>query len=313
MRGFWIAGAVLLAVGVAACEQQEQDPLAEARAACANAESEAEARIQGCTTLIDSGQLEGSDRAAALSNRGSARFEAGDTTEALRDFNSALQLNADNMQAVLGRVSILVASGQLDAAAPLTERLIASGEFQGEAHYFAGVIALQRGDAAAAVAAFDAAIAADPRHALALSERARAKQAQEDYAGALADYDAALRVNPQLAPALAGRCWTRLSLPDGDTAAARRDADAAVAADPRDMQAQLCRGLLQLRAGEWADAKASYDAVLEIQPGNPEALFGRGVARRRGGDGEGRRDMNQARDFSPNIARLFEQRGVETY
>lgn len=312
MRGSWIAGAVLLAVGVAACEQ-ERDPLAEARAACASAAGEAEARIQGCTTLIDSGQIEGADRAAALANRGAAHFEAGDNTAALRDFNGALELNNDNMQAVLGRVSILVESGQLDAAEPLTERLIASGEFPGEAHYYAGVIALQRGDPAAAVTALDAAIAADPRHALALSERARAKQVQEDYAGALADYDAALRVNPQLSPALAGRCWTRLSLPDGDAAASRRDADAAVAADPHNAQAQLCRGLLQLRAGEWADAKASYDAVLEVEPGNPEALFGRGVARRRSGDGEGRQDMNQARDFSPNIARLFEQRGVETY
>jgi hypothetical protein len=68
-----------------------------------------------------------------------------------------------------------------------------------------------------------------------------------------------------------------------------------------------------LRAEEWLEAKASYDAALEVEPGNPSALFGRGVARRRSGDGEGREDMNRARDFSSNIGRTVEELGVVTY
>jgi hypothetical protein len=50
-----------------------------------------------------------------------------------------------------------------------------------------------------------------------------------------------------------------------------------------------------------------------VEPGNPTALFGRGVARRRGGDGDGSRDMNQARDFDHHIGEQFDRLGVRTY
>jgi lipoprotein NlpI len=68
-----------------------------------------------------------------------------------------------------------------------------------------------------------------------------------------------------------------------------------------------------LRARQWDAARDSYDAALAITPGNPTALFGRGVARRRGGDDLGTADMNQARDFSPNIDQAFNRLGVDTY
>ena len=309
MRTLWLA--TLLAITMAACA--ERDPLADAKEACGNGQSEAEAQIEACTQLIDSGSLDDPTRAIALANRGSALQENGDATGALRDFNTALGLNADNMHAILGRASILIESGQLDAAEPLVERVIASGEYAANANFLAGNIALQRAEPDAAIAAYDRAVAADGRYATALSNRGRAKAMIEDYAGAIADYDAALAINPQLADAYAGRCSARLSRQDADLAAARSDADAAVQANPRDVMGQLCRGVLQLRSGEWVAAQASYDAVLAIEPGNPTALFGRGVARRRSGDNGGRADMNQARDFHPNIAREFEEQGVQTF
>ena len=303
---------VLVAAAFALAACGELDPLAAARAACANAASEAEAQINACTTLIDSGELGQSERAIALANRGSARSEAGDVTQALRDFEAALAADDQNMHATMGRASILIESGQIDAAQPLVERLVASGGGD-NAHFLAGRIAAQRGDVAAALAAYDAAIAANARFAPALANRASLKQARQDYGGALADYDAAIAINPQLTPALAGRCWTRVLQEDGDIARARADGDAAAAGDPRNVNGQLCRGLLQLRASEWAGAQASYEAALEVEPGNPAALFGRGVARRRAGDGAGREDMNQARDFDQHIAQRFDDLGVRSY
>lgn len=309
MNRVWLLGAGV-ALALAACGKP--DPLAEARRACAQAE-EAEAKIEACTTFIEMDGAEPGARSEALAERGAAHQEAGDVTNGLRDYAAALELNSDNMAAVKGRAGILIESGQLDAAQPLVERLLASGQFQGDAHFFDGAIALTRGDHAAALEAFDAAIAADPRYAPAFANRAAIKQAREDYSGALADYDRALEINPQLTPALSGRCWTRVLQEEGDMARARADADAAVGGDPRNVQAQLCRGLLQLRAGEWEAARASYDAALQVEPGNPTALFGRGVARRRAGDNDGREDMNQARDFAPHVARAFEDLGVQTY
>lgn len=309
MKRIWLLGACV-ALALAACGKP--DPLAEARRACSQTH-EAEAKIEACTRFIEMDGAEPGARSEALAERGAAYQDAGDVTNGLRDYAAALELNSDNMAAVKGRAGILIESGQLDAAQPLVERLLASGQFQGDAHFFDGNIALTRGDHAAALEAYDAAIAADPRYAAAFANRASIKQARQDYSGALADYDRALDINPQLTPALSGRCWTRVLQEEGDMARARADADAAVGGDPRNVQAQLCRGLLQLRAGEWAAARASYDAALEVQPGNPTALFGRGVARRRAGDSDGREDMNQARDFEPHVARAFEDLGVRTY
>lgn len=308
-RGAWL---VVLVLALSACTPPA-DPLAEAKRDCADASKETEAQIAACTTVIGSGALDDANRSIALANRGSALADSGDTPAAMRDFRAALELNSDNMHAVRGRAGILIESGQLDAAEPLIERLLASGEYTADAHFFAGNVALARSDMEAAIAAYDQAISVDSQHARALANRARAKQLNQDYAGAMSDYDAAIAANPQLAPAYAGRCWTRISRGDDETSAARADADAATRIDPASIDGQLCRGLLQLRAGEWAGAKESYDAVLALEPGNPDALFGRGVARRRSGDEAGLADMNQARDFSPNIDRSFNRLGVRTF
>jgi|CXWL01.1.fsa_nt_gi tetratricopeptide (TPR) repeat protein len=308
MRTAWLAVAVL---ALAACGKT--DPLTQAHTACANGEGDAQSRIAACSTLIDSGDLDDASRAAALVNRGTAIREGGDVTAALRDFDAALNADADNMQATMARAEILIDSGQLDAAETLVERLVASGAFPDNAHFLVGLIAAQRSDFTAAVVAYDAAIEANPRFDRALANRARIKQVQGDLAGALADYDAAIGVNPQLSTALAGRCWSRVLMEDGDVMLARADADAAVAADPREASGQLCRGLLQLRASEWEGALGSYEAVLAIEPGRPEALFGRGVARRRSGDEQGREDMNLARDFDRHIGETFDELGVRTF
>ncbi|MBY0564763.1 MAG: tetratricopeptide repeat protein [Hyphomonadaceae bacterium] len=308
----WIGLVLAGAVALAACEQRA-DPLAEARAMCADERAESEARMNACTTLIDSGAIEPADRAEALAHRGDATHEAGDVTGALRDYNAALDASADQMRAMAGRAEILIESGQLDAAEPLVARLIEAGEFTARAHFYAGEIARLRSDFPAATAAYDRAIAADNHHYMAFTERGRIKQAHEDYDGAIEDYGRAIAINPQYAPALAGRCWSRVLKDDGGVDQARTDADAAAEFAPRLVQGQLCRGLLQLRAGEWDAARASYEKALEVEPGNPNALFGRGVARRRGGDRQGTQDMNQARDFEPNIGRAFEELGVQTY
>lgn len=306
------AACLVLVFAVTACEQRQVDPLAQSRAACADAERDPQERVAACTELLESGALDETARAAAQANRGVAQREAGDVTAALRDFEAALRADAEQPQALEGRAAILLASGQLDAAEPLVDRLIAGGHALANAHLMKGDIAALRGDHAAAIASYDAAIAERADLALALAHRARSKLREGNAAGAREDYDAAIRANGALAEARAGRCWLNLN-EDRDLEQARNDAEAAVAAEPRLVEAQLCRGVLQLRGGEWANARASFEAALAVEPGNPMALFGRGVARRRSGDGDGRQDMNLARDFNRNIGRSFDDWGVETY
>lgn len=304
----WLALGIVL--GLAAC--QPRDPLAQDRAACADEDRAAEERIEACTRLVESDALGDVARAEAQAMRGAAHYDDDAVTPALRDFEAALRLDENNARALEGRAEILLASGQLDAAEPLVDRLIAAGAPSGNVLRIKGDIALQRSEYSDAIEHYDDAINADSRLALAYAHRARAKERLQDAVGARADYATAIQVDGTLAEARAGRCWLNLR-EDRDLTQARNDAEAAVAADPRLVDGQLCRGVLQLRGEEWAEARASFEAALEVQPGSPVALFGRGVARRRSGDGEGREDMNQARDFDEHIGGTFDDWGVDTY
>lgn len=307
MRKIWLVGAVL-ALALGACDGAQVEVDDSAR--CLSAE-EAEAKIEACTIAAQNESLTPEQRSVAFSTRGDANDEAGDVTAALRDYGSAIELDAENPAALLGRGRILLASGQLDAAEPALRRAIELDQ-SGQAHQLIGHILLRRGEFSEAIAMFNTALDRDPRSAPSLAGRARAKQRLGDLDGAANDFDQAIRADGNLAEARAGRCWLDLNQ-NRQLERARQDADAAVAAQPNYVEGQICRGVLQLREGEWADAKISFDAALAVESGNPIALFGRGVARRRSGDNNGTEDMNLARDFDGHIGEQFDAFEVRTY
>jgi tetratricopeptide (TPR) repeat protein len=301
-----------LALALAACDRGGDDPQARNLAACVDISAAPATREPACTAVLESGEIGDAMRAEALANRGHARSNAGDVTNALRDFEAALRLDANHVMALQGRAEILLASGQLDAAELLIDRLIANGDALDHAQLMKGDIALGRGDNERALAAYDAAIERNRDLAEAFAHRGTAKWRLNDIDGALADYDAAIRLNGTLADARAGRCWLSVRQ-NRDLDRARTDGEAAVAADVASVQGHLCLGVLRLRGEEWGSAREAFDAALRIEPGNPTALFGRGVARRRAGDGEGREDMNQARDFDRHVGERFDELGVDTF
>jgi tetratricopeptide (TPR) repeat protein len=303
--------ASVCALALAACERAD-DPAARQAEACADAARMAEERVAACTAAIESGSLDEEARVVARAHRGAAYYEAGQVTPALRDFEAVLRDDPHNAEALEGRAAILLASGQLDAAMQLVERLIASGERLDQAHLMRGDIAFQHGDYTGAIGAYGDAIRRNGDLALAYAHRARTKQRLEDHAGALTDFDMAVRLDGDLVDARAGRCWLSL-VQDEQLERARQDAETAVAAAPENVEAQLCRGVLQLRGGDWANARAAFEAALAVEPGNPTALFGRGVARRRSGDNDGRDDMNRARDFDRHIGERFDELRVATF
>ncbi len=308
-RSLWLGFCCVAAL--AACTQPAR-PTAQNQAACADEHTAPDARIPACDAVIENSESTPAERIEAQAHRGAAHRADGDVTPALRDFEAVLRADGNNAEALEGRAAILLASGQLDAVEPLVDRLIATNARLDSANFMKGDIALSRADYAGAVTFYDTALQLNGHLPLALAHRGRAKQHLNDELGALADYNAAIRMDATLSDPRSGRCWINL-LRNQNLDIARTDAETAVAADPRNVEGQICRGVLQLRGEEWSLARASFDAALVVEPGNPTALFGRGVARRRGGDGDGTRDMNQARDFDHHIGEQFDHLGVTTY
>src|SRR5688572_32962430 len=142
----------LAALSLAACGETAVDPLAQAEADCASGE------LGACSVVLESTESNPVSRAVALTQRGWFKLSEADPSGAQADFRDALNLDATNMRAVLGRATILADSGQLDAAAPFVERVIASRTYVAEAQTIKARMAYRRGDLNGAAQAYDAAV-----------------------------------------------------------------------------------------------------------------------------------------------------------
>src|SRR5688572_2246473 len=131
-----------------------------------------DARIGGCTVLIDAGYGTTAALAIAFNNRGNAYIAKGDFDRAIQDFDKSIRLDRTYTK-------------------PLNNR---------------GVAYMKRGEHDLAIEAFDEAIRLNPDYGNAFANRAAAYLKKHDYARAAQDYDEAIRLNPQLAPVWHGRC-----------------------------------------------------------------------------------------------------------
>jgi len=300
-----------LAIGLAACGQTATT--VKPGAACGQDGLSPADTIREGSAAIDQGALDDQARANALANRGFAQSAKDDPSAALRDFVAALALNPENIHAKLGRAQILADSGQLDAAQPLIDSVIASGQFKAEAYAVRGNINARRGDDAAAISDFDTALQANPRMASVLAYRGQLKQDRHDLPGARADFDAAITIDAHNAKALAGRCWNRVEVmgeATSDVDAARSDGEAAIAANSSLLDGQLCLGLVLMKQEQWSRARAVYNDAVTLSPANAAALYGRGVAAKKDGDSHGGADIDHAYQINSRIDAEFERLGV---
>jgi lipoprotein NlpI len=125
-----------------------------------------------------------------------------------------------------------------------------------------------------AMAAYDEAIAKDPRDVRALLQRAKLHLQATDAKAALADLDAVLAIEPGNAVALDARARVRVSLGDDDGALA--DFGAAIANGMRSPRLYLDRATVMRRQGQYERAIAEYDQALQLDPRNATALRARG-------------------------------------
>jgi predicted O-linked N-acetylglucosamine transferase (SPINDLY family) len=150
--------------------------------------------------------------------------------------------NALKVQALRTKADALHDAGQLDEAEQLYRRILTLHRTDLEARRRIGVIRLQQGRAAEALALLEPLAAEAPDHADIRIYRGLARQEVGRRDEALADFDHAL------------------------------------ALQPGNMLALLYRGNLLLEAGLFAQALESYDRLLGIVPGYDEAWFRRGSA-----------------------------------
>ena len=233
-----------------------------------------EPRINGCTSLIDSGQGKPAVLATAYNNRGNAYAAKTDYDRAIQDFDQSIKLNPGY-------------------AKPFNNR---------------GVAYLRKGEPDLAIAAFDEAIKLNANYSEAFANRAEAYLKQYKYDRAVHDYDEAIRIAPDLDAVWSGRCWARAIL--GALQQALEDCNKALQARAN-AAAYDSRGLIHLKMGQFGAAADDFSSALQFDPRLASALYGRGLARLKQGDKvNGETDIATAKAIQANIGDEFTRYGV---
>ena len=239
-------------------------------------------------------------RAYAPMLEGAARFVAGDLDGAEAAFGHAAK-GPTAVPAETARLLVALSRGDAAAAAAAHARALAAGGDDPELHYWAAVLDLGRGRAAAALGNLEraATLGGDrPRYLVARAVTLRALGRGAEAAAALA---AAARQDPDL-------CDPRL-FPD-----AGRGVIQAVERALRDYpNRQRLRGALAqlyLKARLFREAEAEATRLLNERRGDADALLVVGRARLAAGDPEGAREaLDRAVAAAPDVAGVHAARG----
>jgi tetratricopeptide (TPR) repeat protein len=253
--------------------------------------------------------------AAGYSRRGSAREARHDFEHALADLSRACEMSPTNPDYFYQRGVIYRENKQpaealadFDRAIVLKsddiDALIARAQFR-ESH-----------DSPGAKADLDAANRAAPKESDLRLILAHGYTRIDDLDDSIAQYDlwiAGHAVDARLPMALAGRCYARAAL-GKDLSDAMSDCNGALkrSSDPGGFKANLLtsRGLVRLRMGDYAKAVADYDDALKIEPKNAWALYGRGIAKLRQKSPAGDADIAAATALSAHVATAYKQYGI---
>ena len=251
------------------------------------------------------------DNIEALIRRGDAYSQLGQGGRAMVDLNRAVAMAPDKAEAFLYRGVTQGRRGEDKLALADYDQALKLAPHYVDALVNRAAIHASAGRQAEAIRDLDAALAIQRNNPLALYNRGYAHFAQRAYDKAIDDYNGAIQLDPSMGPAYNNRCLTR-AIAGRDLVKAMADCDTALKLMPLSHDAREVRGFIYLKLGDPAIAIAEYDAALAIDPNLPLALWGRGLARiREGQTKEGEADQAAARVLDPNVERQFSIYGLE--
>lgn len=205
--------------------------------------------------------------AADYASRGLRYHERGRLDDAFEDFNEALRLDPENIDALYGRARIFHARDDHDTAVADLDKAIRLGCTLSDAYNLRGLCRLAQNRHDEALADITEAIRLDPNDAVLYNNRGDVHYDRERYDLALADYDAAIRLNPDRPLYHGNRGYARKQRKEYDQAVAEFQAAIDRAEGREAAEYVLALGRTYLAAGRLDEATA-VAAVLE--KGDPD-------------------------------------------
>src|SRR6266508_4550093 len=257
-------------------------------------------------------ELPAEDRSQLYFLRGYAYSSSGDTTQALSDFDRAIQLHPNLPEAYINRGTIYKDKGEYDRAIiEYTQAILLSPDVS-DFYNVRGVGYHEHGDYDSAIADYDQALRLQPNNIDVYINRGASFRAKGDYDRAIADYDYALSINPNDALAYNNRGTAHYNKSDYDIAI--NDFNQAIRLDPELVAAYIGRGLVYDASGNYENAVADYTHAIELEPSTIDAYLFRAMVRNEQGDYDSAiSDCNYVLSQQPDSADAYNERGWAYY
>ena len=233
-------------------------------------------------------------RSVLQTSRRSSTQALGRRQEALRDYEAALAVEPRNPSAHHNRGVVLEKLGRLEDAVEAFDAAVDCGgdRTRGAALYARALVLEKLNKYRAAKASFDGAVAATPKDAEYHHSRGTNARHRGDHAAAVAAFSAALKLDPHHRTARANRAYARRKI--GDFVGARRDYTKALEDAPT-AKLYNARAYCSAKLEKFDAAVADYTEALRLDPANAHALHNRGISYDRlGRDDEAARDFERA-------------------
>lgn len=250
------------------------------------------------------------DDARAFNNRGNAYYGKGDYQRAIQDYDQAIRLRADDAMTFHNRGNAYFRQRDYDHAIQDYDQAIRLRANDAQAFNDRGNAYAGKGDFDRAVQDYSEAIHLAADYAKAFQNRGSAYLKKGDYDRAMKDFDQAIRLKPDDPAALNSRCFAR-AIANKALEAALSDCNESLRLKPDSANTLDSRGFAYFRMGRYEKAIADFDEVMNRNPTAAGSLYLRGLAKRmRHDSADGDADIAAARTIDPKVADRYAGYGV---
>jgi tetratricopeptide (TPR) repeat protein len=235
---------------------------------------------------------------------GDEYFEKGEYTNAITNYNQALNTNHGDVDLYYKRGLTHYQLGDYEAAIADYSQAIQMNIQDAKSYNKRGLALSQLGRLEEAINDYTQAIRINPNVAVAYKNRAEARSHVGDNQGAIEDYTQAIKINPDYADAYKNRGIARYLL------GSQPIFPQAIKINPKDAIAYKKRGNARSDLGDFEGAIEDYTQAIQINPNYADAYYNRGNSHSDLGDFERAiEDYTQAIQINYNYADAYYNRG----
>src|SRR3990172_1567065 len=246
--------------------------------------------------------------AAIYFYRGTAYAVKGNTDSAIRDYNTAIEINPNDADVYNNRGIAYTVNGALDSAIRDYNTAIEINPNDADTYYNRRVAFKKKGDLDSAIRDFNKAIEINPNYADAYYNRGNAYAKKGNLDSAIVDFNKAIELNPDFAGAYNDRGNAYAKKNDLDSAI--KDYNKAIEINPNDAGVYYNRGLAYAGKGDLDLAITDYGKAIELKPDFVMAYNNRGNAYAKKGDLDlAITDYGKAIELKPDFAMAYLNRG----